>query len=59
MWIILEPCIVILGKNVNKKAETEDEMESQWVFPKREPTEQQKRMIVARVGETLASGACN
>ena len=41
----------MFGKNVNNKKETEDDMESQWVFPKREPTDLQKRMIVGRVGE--------
>ena len=35
----------MFGKNVNDKKETEDDMESQWVFPKREPTDLQKRMI--------------
>ena len=40
----------MFGKNVNNKKETEDDMESQWVFPKREPTDLQKRMIVGRVG---------
>ena len=41
----------MFGKNVNNKKETEDDMESQLVFPKREPTDLQKRMIVGRVGE--------
>ena len=41
----------MFGKNVNSKNESDVDMDSQWVFPKREPTEHQKRLIVARVGE--------
>ena len=41
----------VKGKSINNKEETEEDMDKQWVFPKREPTEWQKRMIVGRVAE--------
>ena len=37
------------NKNVNKTNETEDDIISQWVFPKREPTDHQIRLIAGRV----------
>ena len=41
----------MMGKYSNKKEETEEEMEKQWVFPKREPKEWKLRLIIGRCAE--------
>ena len=39
------------NKFVGSSKETEDELESRWVFPKRQPTKHQIRLIATRVCE--------
>ena len=41
----------VTGEGVMNKDEEDEDMEHQWTFPKKEPTDMQKRQIIARVAE--------